>query len=300
MVIAPGSRSGQLLLFLALLFGIATMHTMGHPSSSHGMPSAAVALGTAEAGGPSHHGGARDTAATGPGAGALATTDRPEPAANRPVPAERAAAVAAERTAPVLPGAGHPDRALGVTPPPADATTATGAAHVRAAAHPPPATAAAPTAPTAPAAPVTGMAPEGLARPVPGSPGGHPAARGGGFAGTESTASTGSAARPGQAAGTGHTEQTVQTGQTTEPRPGQGAATAVLGPSGPQHDAMDPTMVCLAVLGAWGVALLVVAAAWFGRWAGPARVLTGTRREIPWSGAPPPRILLARLSVLRI
>ncbi len=36
MVIGRRARSGQLLLFLALLFGVATMHTLGHPAPGHG------------------------------------------------------------------------------------------------------------------------------------------------------------------------------------------------------------------------------------------------------------------------
>ncbi|TQK44088.1 hypothetical protein FBY35_5569 [Streptomyces sp. SLBN-118] len=36
MVIGRRSRFGQLVLFLALLFGIATMHTLGHPVADHG------------------------------------------------------------------------------------------------------------------------------------------------------------------------------------------------------------------------------------------------------------------------
>ncbi|MCX4582604.1 hypothetical protein [Streptomyces sp. NBC_01481] len=36
MVIGRPARFGQLLLFMALLFGIATMHTLGHPVADHG------------------------------------------------------------------------------------------------------------------------------------------------------------------------------------------------------------------------------------------------------------------------
>lgn len=35
MVIGRRARFGQLLLFIALLFGIATMHTVGHPAPGH-------------------------------------------------------------------------------------------------------------------------------------------------------------------------------------------------------------------------------------------------------------------------
>lgn len=69
-----------------------------------------------------------------------------------------------------------------------------------------------------------------------------------------------------------------------------------------QGHGMDPSLVCLAVLGAWAVALLVVAGAWLGRWF--RAVTTGgtgarTLRAL-WPEPPPPRHLLARLSVLRI
>ncbi|MGI5399442.1 hypothetical protein ACQEVG_08350 [Streptomyces sp. CA-135486] len=36
MVIGRRARFGQLLLFIALIFGIATMHTAGHPAPGHG------------------------------------------------------------------------------------------------------------------------------------------------------------------------------------------------------------------------------------------------------------------------
>ncbi|MFK4227233.1 hypothetical protein [Streptomyces sp. NPDC019890] len=36
MVIGRRARFGQLLLFIALVFGIATMHTVGHPAPGHG------------------------------------------------------------------------------------------------------------------------------------------------------------------------------------------------------------------------------------------------------------------------
>ncbi|MFF0450390.1 hypothetical protein ACFYT4_29080 [Streptomyces sp. NPDC004609] len=220
MVIAPGSRSGQLLLFLALLFGIATMHTMGHPSSSHGMPPAPVAVAAGEAVGTPHH-GAREAAA-------------------EAAPRERAAPVQAAH-----PQAPHPSTRL-----PAGHHPVTEAAGVR----------------------VAGVRAAGVrAAGVRAAPGGAHAER--------------AAPGPDRHRAAAHGEST---------------ATASLGPSGPRHGSMDPALVCLAVLGAWGVAVLAVAAGWFGRWAGPARLLTGTRREIPWAGAPPPRIRLARLSVLRI
>ncbi|MFF6972502.1 hypothetical protein [Streptomyces tsukubensis] len=162
MVKAQGTRTGRLLLFLALLFGVATMHTLGHPSSGHATGGTAV-------------------------------------------------------HAPL-----HADPA-----PAGDGTDVRGAAreHV-----PPPAA-------------------SGSSRHVP------PAASG-----------------------------------------------AVLQNSGPSPGVMDPTMVCLAVLGAFGVALLLLAGAWLRRRAAsaaPAR--TGTAAGARASPRPPPpRIRLAQLSVLRI
>ncbi|MEU5161534.1 hypothetical protein AB0G74_18270 [Streptomyces sp. NPDC020875] len=71
----------------------------------------------------------------------------------------------------------------------------------------------------------------------------------------------------------------------------------------PGPGSMDPTTVCLAVLGVFGCALLVVAGAWLRR--------RGTAGLAPRAGVtsvaaragpppPPPRIRLAQLSVLRI
>ncbi|MFE6084743.1 hypothetical protein [Streptomyces virginiae] len=59
---APGAR---LLLLAALLLGIVTMHTLGHPTESHAVqdvsPAHSVALATLPA--PAAHGGTRHTAA---------------------------------------------------------------------------------------------------------------------------------------------------------------------------------------------------------------------------------------------
>ncbi|MFJ6753877.1 hypothetical protein ACIQNK_02385 [Streptomyces sp. NPDC091273] len=67
---APGSR---LLLLAALLLGIVTMHTLGHPSASHAMEDVSAARSVASAGppGPAADGGAHHTPALAP-----ATPDR--------------------------------------------------------------------------------------------------------------------------------------------------------------------------------------------------------------------------------
>ncbi|MFF4265824.1 hypothetical protein ACFY7Y_31490 [Streptomyces virginiae] len=59
---APGAR---LLLLAALLLGIVTMHTLGHPTESHAMQdvSSAHSVASAEPPAPAAHGGARHTAA---------------------------------------------------------------------------------------------------------------------------------------------------------------------------------------------------------------------------------------------
>ncbi|MFF3556785.1 hypothetical protein ACWD4V_29430 [Streptomyces tsukubensis] len=168
MVKAQGRRTGRLLLFLALLFGVATMHTVGHPSSGHATGGAAVHA-------PSH----ADPAPAGDGTAAGAPVD------------------------------------------------------------------------------VRGAAREHVPPPAASGSGGHV---------------------PPAASGT------------------------VLRSSGPSPGVMDPTLVCLAVLGAFGIALLLLAGAWLRRRAAsaaPAR--TGTAAGARASPRPPPpRIRLAQLSVLRI
>ncbi|MER6254112.1 hypothetical protein ABT224_22420 [Streptomyces sp. NPDC001584] len=59
---APGSR---LLLLAALLLGIVTMHTLGHPTESHAMQDVSPAHSVASAGHPAAagHGGTRHTSA---------------------------------------------------------------------------------------------------------------------------------------------------------------------------------------------------------------------------------------------
>ncbi|MFI1889564.1 hypothetical protein [Streptomyces jumonjinensis] len=73
------------------------------------------------------------------------------------------------------------------------------------------------------------------------------------------------------------------------------------GSTGPGGHGMDPAMVCLAVLGVWGV-LLLLAGPWSRRRAGSAHpALARLRFRLAPGPAPPaPRLLLAQLSVLRI
>ncbi|ROQ71055.1 DUF6153 family protein [Streptomyces sp. NBC_01260] len=49
-----GARYGQLLLFAALLFGIVTMHTVGHPAEHSGQGAAAMTASHATAAGTVH------------------------------------------------------------------------------------------------------------------------------------------------------------------------------------------------------------------------------------------------------
>ncbi|MEU9608140.1 DUF6153 family protein [Streptomyces sp. NPDC048057] len=81
------------------------------------------------------------------------------------------------------------------------------------------------------------------------------------------------------------------------------AAPPLVQDSTPEPGVMDPTLVCLAVLGAWGLALLVAAAAWLRRRAGHLTArLKAVGAALPQvrAGPPPERIRLAQLSVLRI
>ncbi|MEU5978747.1 DUF6153 family protein [Streptomyces sp. NPDC047315] len=81
------------------------------------------------------------------------------------------------------------------------------------------------------------------------------------------------------------------------------AAPPVVQDAAPEPGVMDPTLVCLAVLGAFGLALLVAAAAWLRRRAGHvAARLRSVSAALPETraGPPPERIRLAQLSVLRI
>jgi hypothetical protein len=84
--------------------------------------------------------------------------------------------------------------------------------------------------------------------------------------------------------------------------PGPDAAAPTLATtSGPPVHGMDPMAVCLAVLTAWGIALLIARALLARRpqgWAEPVRD-SGLLRSL-WPHPPPLRVALARLSVLRI
>jgi hypothetical protein len=179
MVTGGRARWGQRLLFVALLFGIATMHTVGHPSPGHGS---------------GHVSGGQASAATDGHATAVI-------------------------------------HAEGIT---------RGEEH---AAH---------TAPdTAAVAAVGSRVPEHGSRPASADAGDHAAVAGGGS-------------------------------------------------RAPGDEGMDPASVCLAVLGAWGVVLLVVRLVA----RHPAdHVLAAARARLLHTlrpNPPPPRTVLARLSVLRI
>ncbi|MFJ8232243.1 hypothetical protein ACIQ9E_20105 [Streptomyces sp. NPDC094448] len=202
MVKAQGTRTGRLLLFIALLFGIATMHTVGHPSSGHGSGGSAVHT-------PLH----ADPAPAGDGTGAAA-------------------------------GAGAPAGVRGAV----------------ARGHAPPAASAS-----------TGHAP--------------PAAS---VASVQDSSVQNLSVQDSSARDRGHAPSTT---------PG-----TFLRNSGPSPGVMDPMQVCLAVLGAFGVALLLLAGAWLRRRAAvPAPARAGRAARAPASPRPPPpRIRLAQLSVLRI
>ncbi|MFF0742655.1 hypothetical protein ACFYVL_19885 [Streptomyces sp. NPDC004111] len=189
---------GRLLLFAALLFGIVTMHTLGHPAEEHGgghgaMDTGTVASSTATTG---HTGTTVSTQHTGATDHAARTGSHERP--HEPRPAAHA----------------MPGPASGATGPAATAATL--------------------------AAPVTAL--------------------------TAAVATV----------------------------------TAATSPAGSPHG-MDPMSVCLAVLGAWGVALL---GAWLVVRRAAAtdlvRVVRGALLRALWPQPPPPRTVLARLSVLRI
>ncbi|MFI5803093.1 hypothetical protein [Streptomyces sp. NPDC051561] len=84
------------------------------------------------------------------------------------------------------------------------------------------------------------------------------------------------------------------------PAPGSTTPRATSSPHGSSHG-MDPLSMCLAVLGAWGVALL---GAWLVASRAAAidlvRVVRGALLRALWPQPPPPRTVLARLSILRI
>ncbi|WP_327356558.1 hypothetical protein [Streptomyces sp. NBC_01304] len=79
---------------------------------------------------------------------------------------------------------------------------------------------------------------------------------------------------------------------------GEAAGPVVSGPDVPVHG-MDPMTVCLAVLGAFTLALLVAAALLPGTAPAPSAPRAPPLRAL-WPAAPPPRSRLSRLSVLRI
>ncbi|WP_051856627.1 hypothetical protein [Streptomyces sp. NRRL B-1347] len=117
---------------------------------------------------------------------------------------------------------------------------------------------------------------------------GHAAARG---SETEAVAHAG-AAVPMAA---GH-----ETGGTRAGLADEAVARTASAPEPPSHDTgMDPMSVCLAVLGGALVLALFGAAAARPPVAAPVRLPAGLRAA-PWPDPPPPRALLARLSVLRI
>lgn len=76
---APGAR---LLLLAALLLGIVTMHTLGHPTESHAVQdvSAARSVASAEQTAPAGQGGTRHISAPTTGAPSATTTGAPSPA----------------------------------------------------------------------------------------------------------------------------------------------------------------------------------------------------------------------------
>ncbi|MFE7132130.1 hypothetical protein ACFVIM_14830 [Streptomyces sp. NPDC057638] len=245
MAIMSGTSARWLrpLLLVTLLFGLATMHTVGHPA----LPVASAAPAP--------------VSASAPGADAAPVA----------APASGADAVPVSMRDTVEAPASRSDAAPVPAPAPAAAWDSVPA--------PAPGRDAAPMAASAPVPP----------RAEPNS--------------------TSSAAQ----GGTGHPETSVhEPGVQTASAPGAGAGTASAhSPAG--HDgrdgsdrsgghAMDPTLVCLAVLGAWGAALLVIAGVWLARWR--ARVETAGHEG--WSASTrdpllrPPGVTVARVAVLRI
>ncbi|MGW5881988.1 DUF6153 family protein [Streptomyces koyangensis] len=116
---------------------------------------------------------------------------------------------------------------------------------------------------------------------------GHPAGEHGNAHGAAHGAGT-VAAAPAATMGSGAAEHHSPTGtpDSSDPLPGT-----------------DPLSVCLAVLAALTLGLLLRAGALLWRGASPgsaARVLLTGRRGAQWPIAPPTRLTLARLSVLRI
>ncbi|MEO3973107.1 hypothetical protein [Streptomyces sp. CAU 1734] len=276
MVTGRAGRAGRLMLLVALLFGIATMHTVGHPEPAHATPGGATSAGAgaqasvASGAGPAVGGAARAVAA---GYGG--------PVTSRPLPDE-AGAGRTGATGAVPPMAGHhrpapaPDPAPGQGSP--AAVGATGTSHTNSRTHP---------AGNMAAMPRNTMDRRATA-PVPGAPGAGEAA---------------------QRAGGVPLARTVTAGHGTHRAviapEAAGAHTAAYRAgeerSGGHGPGMNSALLCLAVLGASGaLLLLVIGLRTRRRDGGRAPAGAGTGRRAPWPGAPPPRTLLTRLSVLRI
>ncbi|MFF8956866.1 hypothetical protein [Streptomyces sp. NPDC014894] len=175
----------------------------------------------------------------------------------------RIAAVALEHRVPHAPGPAAPEHSTGHTPGPAIAPGALEA----------------PGAPARPAAQGTPASPDALVTPNTLNPPDAP------------EAAIPPAADPADPAGSHAHGSTDSTGST--------------GPSGstaPGGHGLDPSTVCLAVLGVWGAALLGAVRAWWRRRAGhgPARAHGLRPGPGPRPRPPPPRTRLTRLSVLRI
>ncbi|WP_409235999.1 hypothetical protein [Streptomyces sp. PA5.6] len=278
-----GEEYGRLLLLAALLLGIVTMHTLGHPSGGHGGGPEPAAMRHADAGTPAQrtlgtlpHGAdaaPRERDAT---TGRQATTPHNRDATTRPQAAAmpRGRGTAADRSAAA--------RRDGVVPPEHDAAIRPSAALPRE-------RGTAARQALAPAVDGRGTAAHeaaaassrsGVARDRRGV-----AARQAGAA----------APRPGAAA------HQPAPGHERDAAPASGrVADAPSGSGSGMGMGMDPLSVCLAVLGAFTLLVLVRAGLLrpggvVDRSRAPGRLLY-TLRPNP----PPPRILLSRLSVLRI
>ncbi|MCI3930288.1 hypothetical protein [Streptomyces sp. AN091965] len=261
----PTSASGFLLL-VALLFGIVTMHTLGHPQEHGGGSTPSAHARVADATGPGTRGTGADPvthAGSGPAAGTQAA------------PRAGAGPVAGKQAAPRA-GAGplttnHVVTRAGIGPV---------AAHQ--------------------AVPHTGTDPMAAGPTVT-----HP----------DVGPMTASQATPHPGAGPLAMSHIVTDGDVGPPMavrqavPHSGAepltarhavARAASPPGSPSHGTgMDPMSVCLAVLGGALVLALFGAVAARPPVAAPVLLPAGLRAA-PWPEPPPPRALLARLSVLRI
>lgn len=227
-----GTGHGQWLLLAALLFGIVTMHTVGHPSGGSGG-------GSAHGGG---HGSGAAAVASVPVAGAAldGVSARMRDGGHAPGPGA---------SAPGMPG-GHAPRALLL-------------AHDS-----------------------VGVPPSMSGPSVPPLPSAHS---------TYSVGALGAGPGPGSGSGSGDERGGDRGGVLPVTR-----VTAAPGPAPHDGMAMDPLSVCLAVLGAFTLVLLVRAGLL--RPGGASAALPALRRLLlaPRPEPPPPRIRLARLSVLRI